>query len=92
MPSCVTEVIYSLGARNNFEHCANKNSLYRPQDALGFVARHQLEYYSIYDKRDVYIQLIKRDGGEEGIRTLGSCESLVFKTSSLNRSDTSPKD
>ena len=29
-------------------------------------------------------------GGEEGIRTLGSYESLVFKTSSLNRSDTSP--
>ena len=31
-----------------------------------------------------------KNGGEEGIRTLGSCESLVFKTSSLNRSDTSP--
>ena len=30
------------------------------------------------------------NGGEEGIRTLGSFESLVFKTSSLNRSDISP--
>ena len=29
-------------------------------------------------------------GGESGIRTHGSCESLVFKTSSLNRSDISP--
>lgn len=29
-------------------------------------------------------------GGEEGIRTLGSFESLVFKTSSINHSDTSP--
>lgn len=29
-------------------------------------------------------------GGEDGIRTHGSNESLVFKTSSLNRSDTSP--
>ncbi len=29
-------------------------------------------------------------GGEGGIRTHGSFESLVFKTSSLNRSDTSP--
>ena len=32
----------------------------------------------------------KRYGGEGGIRTHGSCESLVFKTSSLNHSDTSP--
>ena len=31
-----------------------------------------------------------KNGGEEGIRTLGSDESLVFKTSSINRSDTSP--
>ena len=31
-----------------------------------------------------------RYGGEGGIRTHGSCESLVFKTSSLNHSDTSP--
>ena len=30
-------------------------------------------------------------GGEDGIRTHGSIESLVFKTSSLNRSDTSPR-
>ena len=29
-------------------------------------------------------------GGEAGIRTLGTFVSLVFKTSSLNRSDTSP--
>ena len=29
-------------------------------------------------------------GGEEGIRTLGSDESPVFKTGSLNHSDTSP--
>ena len=29
-------------------------------------------------------------GGESGIRTHGSCESLVFKTSSLNHSDISP--
>ena len=32
------------------------------------------------------------DGGEGGIRTHGSCESLVFKTSSLNHSDTPPND
>ena len=32
----------------------------------------------------------KRNGGESGIRTHGSFESLVFKTSSLNHSDTSP--
>ncbi len=32
----------------------------------------------------------KRNGGESGIRTHGSFESLVFKTSSLNRSDISP--
>ena len=30
-------------------------------------------------------------GGESGIRTHGSRESLVFKTSSLNHSDISPK-
>ena len=29
-------------------------------------------------------------GGEGGIRTHGSCESPVFKTGSLNHSDTSP--
>ena len=33
---------------------------------------------------------IKKCGGEEEIRTLGTCVSLVFKTSSLNHSDTSP--
>ena len=33
---------------------------------------------------------LKKCGGEEGIRTLGSFESPVFKTGSLNRSDTSP--
>ena len=33
---------------------------------------------------------LKKVGGEGGIRTHGSFESLVFKTSSLNRSDTSP--
>ena len=31
-----------------------------------------------------------RDGGEAEIRTLGAFASLVFKTSSLNHSDTSP--
>ena len=36
------------------------------------------------------ILLQRKNGGEKGIRTLGSFESLVFKTSSLNRSDTSP--
>ena len=30
-------------------------------------------------------------GGEDGIRTHGSDESPVFKTGSLNRSDTSPR-
>ena len=32
----------------------------------------------------------RKDGGEGGIRTHGSLESPVFKTGSLNRSDTSP--
>ena len=32
----------------------------------------------------------EKGGGESGIRTHGSCESLVFKTSSLNHSDISP--
>ena len=31
------------------------------------------------------------NGGEAEIRTLGAFASLVFKTSSLNRSDTSPQ-
>ena len=32
----------------------------------------------------------KKNGGEAEIRTLGAFASLVFKTSSLNHSDTSP--
>ena len=32
----------------------------------------------------------KKSGGEAEIRTLGAFASLVFKTSSLNHSDTSP--
>ena len=63
---------------------------------LAGVPRHQLEYFSVFHKAVAVINHFcvcdfeKRDGGEEGIRTLGSDESLVFKTSSLNRSDTSP--
>ena len=68
-----------------FDRCANPFSLYPPSEAVESVARHQLEYYS------KQIIEIKSYGGEEGIRTLGSCESLVFKTSSLNHSDTSPQ-
>ena len=36
------------------------------------------------------ILLVKKSGGEGEIRTHGPYESLVFKTSSLNHSDTSP--
>ena len=46
---------------------------------------HQLGYFSVYGEK-----IISEFGGEEEIRTLGSCESPVFKTGSLNRSDTSP--
>ena len=35
--------------------------------------------------------LLKKSGGEGEIRTHGPYESLVFKTSSLNHSDTSPQ-
>ena len=58
---------------------------------LAGAPRHQLEYISESVTKKV-MQLYRRMeiGGEEGIRTLGSDESLVFKTSSLNRSDTSP--
>ena len=61
----------------------------RPTPLAG-APRHQLEYFSEFGNKFIFINLL--NGGEEGIRTLGSCESLVFKTSSLNRSDTSPKD
>ena len=48
-----------------------------------------LEYFSIGEK-----SIVRRSGevigGGDGIRTHGSCESLVFKTSSLNHSDTPP--
>ena len=36
-------------------------------------------------------KLLKKSGGEGEIRTHGPYESLVFKTSSLNHSDTSPQ-
>ena len=35
-------------------------------------------------------EIYRRFGGEGEIRTHGALASLVFKTSSLNRSDTSP--
>ena len=61
---------------------------------LAGAPRHQLEYISKLIAVSSVIRFVsgwnKRVGGEEGIRTLGSDESLVFKTSSLNRSDTSP--
>ncbi len=39
----------------------------------------------------IYKKYLKQDfGGEGEIRTHGALASLVFKTSSLNRSDTSP--
>ena len=66
----------------------------RPTPLAG-APRHQLEYFSVWDDSDAVISRIVyavfgRCGGEEGIRTLGSFESPVFKTGSLNRSDTSP--
>ena len=67
----------------------------RPTPLAG-APRHQLEYYSVCRKIGCGEQPIRADlvvkkcGGEEGIRTLGSFESPVFKTGSLNRSDTSP--
>ena len=77
----------------------------RPTPLAG-APRHQLEYFSrlvsgfhlssifIYRAEEtIFVSLsTARDfsGGEGGIRTHGSCESLVFKTSSLNHSDTSP--
>ena len=45
----------------------------------------------IHQKKQQTLSPAKENfGGEGGIRTHGSCESLVFKTSSLNHSDTSP--
>ena len=45
-------------------------------------------------KNDTTVQCpdftLKINGGEAEIRTLGAFASLVFKTSSLNHSDTSP--
>ena len=58
----------------------------RPTPLAG-APRHQLEYFSTWCRSRLFIKL---DGGESGIRTHGSRESLVFKTSSLNRSDISP--
>ena len=58
----------------------------RPTPLAG-APRHQLEYFSMWCRSRLFIKL---DGGESGIRTHGSRESLVFKTSSLNRSDISP--
>ena len=48
------------------------------------------EVWYYYEKMRSETAVLKRYGGEGGIRTHGSCESLVFKTSSLNHSDTSP--
>ena len=67
----------------------------RPTPLAG-APRHQLEYFSVSwhpipVKSDVHCAIVWKDvGGEGGIRTHGSFESPVFKTGSLNRSDTSP--
>ena len=76
----------------------------RPTPLAG-APRHQLEYFSrlvsglrLYSLLETavlnsFLFLCRERrffGGEGGIRTHGSCESLVFKTSSLNHSDTSP--
>ncbi len=60
----------------------------RPTPLAG-APRHQLEYFSIVT---LYDPLFTGDflGGEGRIRTHGSFESPVFKTGSLNHSDTSP--
>ena len=70
---------------------SNPRASFEPAYALSRGASSPLEYFS---KCNVlfYIKLtFLRCGGEDGIRTHGSFESLVFKTSSLNRSDTSPR-
>ena len=67
----------------------------RPTPLAG-APRHQLEYFSMMDGSGAHggraepCSDSRKCGGEEGIRTLGSFESPVFKTGSLNRSDTSP--
>ena len=66
----------------------------RPTPLAG-APRHQLEYFSECVDPGAVIgragyPIVRGYGGEEGIRTLGSFESPVFKTGSLNRSDTSP--
>ena len=67
----------------------------RPTPLAG-APRHQLEYFSECVDPGAVIgragyAIVRGYGGEEGIRTLGSFESPVFKTGSLNHSDTSPK-
>ena len=58
---------------------------------LAGAPRHHLSTSPNVTSRLILSCLFKVFGGEDGIRTHGSFESLVFKTSSLNRSDTSPR-
>ena len=70
---------------------SNPRASFEPAYALSRGASSPLEYFSMV-AFSLNIQLpFKVFGGEDGIRTHGSFESLVFKTSSLNRSDTSPR-
>ena len=61
-----------------------------PPYSLSRGASSPLEYFSIGEHSIDRLFALCLYGGGEGIRTLGSCESLVFKTSSLNHSDTPP--
>ena len=63
-----------------------------PTYSLSRGAPSPLGYISKQVKFLVFVQFPRQKavGGEGGIRTHGPCGSLVFKTSSLNHSDTSP--
>ena len=63
-----------------------------PTYSLSRGAPSPLGYISKQVQFLVFVQFPRQKavGGEGGIRTHGPCGSLVFKTSSLNHSDTSP--
>ena len=62
----------------------------RPTPLAG-APRHQLEYFSMVALNGTILFCGGDVGGEGGIRTRGPFGSPVFKTGSLNRSDTSPR-
>ena len=84
-PLAVPKIFFRLGATENFDRYAIYHSLNPTLSAVVINARHQLEYYSEFDKH--FKNNIKLNGGEEGIRTLvgfppnGFQDRLVMTTS-----------